>query len=552
MTSTLDSGESLDPAPEKVQESEPPPPSEASAQPVLKPRSKAKSVSSSAEEASVAQNPYDRGSADGSRKSAPARPPPPASIYVSCRTRVAPDGGAEPSVQPPALGADRKRSPLPPRPARPPPPSIYYDRYASLKKPVDDGVDGSSQQQDQPGETSEKAASDNADCAAGSLADPGTPANPDTPADPDTPAVPPRLSLRNLAWAPSAVYESSPSQEHPRPPPLFTPPSPPLQTTESIYCEIEFPPYLTILPDEDQHLVPSRSPSQAEASSRAPTRQHTSKDSEEIYVMLRWLRKTSKLDHMAPSVYGLSIEEEIRAFEQRANNVKQALRLFNLLMIKRHEVLRDQISQFRSYASVLDKGQKKTNTLKVAGGTTGAVGGFMAVLGIALAPVTVGASLVATAVGAGMVAAAGGIGAHASNTTKNAVSRTAMENLVEDYRAKVVDLEHCLEFILSGMSELHRHDLARLQRAGTRTEAVRVALLSQTVLRNGMKFGGRTTAERLLQAFAQELESYFKVKDPQQLKKSRKSKFSGRVHLLAQNLQDELDYLNQIWERFSL
>ncbi|XP_067426735.1 apolipoprotein L6-like [Thunnus thynnus] len=262
---------------------------------------------------------------------------------------------------------------------------------------------------------------------------------------------------------------------------------------------------------------------------------------------------------MAPSLFGLSIEEEIRSFNQRAMNVKQALHLYNLLMMKRNEILRVKISEFTSISDNLDKVQKKSKTMGIAGGTTGAVGGVTAVVGIALAPVTMGASLIATAVGAGMVASAGGMGAHAAKANNNTANRTTVEKLVNDYMANIVDMERCLDFILSGMNELRRHDLARLQRAGAQPDALKIAHLSQSVFRSSMNNGGRTSvahtagmsSERLLQAFAKEMDLYFKVKDDQKLRQSNKSKFSGRVRLLAQNLQDELDHLNCMWEMFS-
>lgn len=254
------------------------------------------------------------------------------------------------------------------------------------------------------------------------------------------------------------------------------------------------------------------------------------------------------------TVYLLSL---CRSFNERAMNVRKALRLYNLLMMKRCERLRALIQDFKSISSSLDKMQKKTKNMSIAGGTTGAVGGVTAVLGIALAPVTMGTSLIATAVGAGMVASAGGMGAQAVKANKKVVNRMAVEKLVYDYKEKVVDLEYCLDFILSGMNELRRHDIARLQRAGAPIDAVKMANLSQAVISNSMNHrraaGAQTggmSSERLLQAFLKEMDTYFTEKDGQKLKKSNESKFSGRVRLLSENLQDELDHLNRMWESF--
>lgn len=248
-----------------------------------------------------------------------------------------------------------------------------------------------------------------------------------------------------------------------------------------------------------------------------------------------------------------------RSFSQRAMNVRKALRLYNLLMMKRNEGLRDLITEFSSISNSLDKVEKKTKTMSIAGGTTGAVGGMTAVLGIALAPMTMGTSLIATAVGAGMVASAGGIGAQAAKANKKIVNRMTVEKLVCDYKANVVDLEHCLHFILSGMNELRRHDIPRLQRARAHTDALKMAHLSQSVMRHNVNNdrntsvaqAGGLSSGRLLQAFDKEIDQYFTEGEGQKLKKSSKSKFSGRVRLLAQNLQDELEHLNRMWEMFS-
>lgn len=245
-----------------------------------------------------------------------------------------------------------------------------------------------------------------------------------------------------------------------------------------------------------------------------------------------------------------------RSFEQKAADLRKALHLYNLLMMKRNESLRDNLAEFSSISSSLDKMQKKKKTMGIAGGTTGAVGGVATVLGIALAPVTMGTSLIATAVGAGMVASAGGMGAHtAKQAKKKNVTRTAVEKLVGDYLLNIMDVEHCLDFILSMMSELRRHDLPRLQRAGVQTETLKLAHLSQSVIRSRNSVrkvsASGMSSERLLWVFAKELDQYFTENHGQKLKTSCRSRFSGRVRLLAENLQDELDRLNCMWEMFS-
>lgn len=235
--------------------------------------------------------------------------------------------------------------------------------------------------------------------------------------------------------------------------------------------------------------------------------------------------------------------------------MKKGLRLFSILMMRRNENLREQIYELTDISDGLDKMLKKNKTMGIAGGTTGAVGGATAVLGLALAPVTLGASLIATAIGAGMVISAGGIGAHSIRANKKIVNRKAVERLVGDYRANIADLEHCLAFVLSGMNELRRHDFARLQRGGAQLDALKMAHLSQSVFKDDMNNKSSTptggmSSEKLLHDFAEEINEYFSTKTGQKLRKSKESSFSSRVRLLAQNLHDQLNHLNHMWELF--
>ncbi|XP_035471127.1 uncharacterized protein LOC118288766 isoform X2 [Scophthalmus maximus] len=463
----------------------------------------------------------------------------------------------EPTVTPPAVCTERNSNL--PCPKRPPLPSIYYGRPLSMKGKQCKSYTEESQQytistmQKTPDSPASSVEEMDLCGTYGEMATDST----------DRPAVPPRLSQSYLPRSASEC-ETSPPQTRP-PPPSFDPPPPPPSTwslPESEYSEIEHRPYLDVLPEDEDKMTQRRSMPRSELRyqiGRFSSHQQIIGDTDDINGMLRWLTRVSKSDYMTPSLYGLSIEEEIRSFNQRAMNVSKALRLYNLVMMKRNESLRNVITEFNSISNSLDKMKKRTKTINIAGGTTGAVGGVTAVLGIALAPVTMGASLIATAVGAGMVASAGGMGAHTAKANKKSVDKMKVEKLVYEYKAGVVDLERCLDFILSGMNELRRHDIGRLHRAGAQPDALKMAHLAQSVYSNNMNKERRTSAahpgglpsEGLLLAFAKELDQYFTEDDGQKLKKSNKSRFSGRVRLLVGNLLDQLQYLNRMWEMFS-
>ncbi|KAI4821807.1 hypothetical protein KUCAC02_007389 [Chaenocephalus aceratus] len=493
----------------------------------------------------------------------PVRPPPrpPLSKHMTSTTAV--DGGNhymnsqyEPNVRTAAVSPERK--PHSPGPACPPPPCIDYTTRSILKLP-----------------SVKKSSSDESPQSTNTYISftrpPSTVCDGEVTYSPDRPAVPPRIWDSSLTRSKS-IPEASPIQTRP-PPPCFTPPPPPSINTdsESMYSEIEQ--YLDILPeDEDKITVTSDRPAFGYQSGISTSPQRFSKwitcstplpqtklicFSQDIIGMCRWLKRVSKSDCMAPSLYGLSIEKEIRSFNERAMNVKKALRLYNLLMMKRSECMKNIITEFSTISENLDKMQKKTKSMDIAGGTTGAVGGVTAVLGIAFAPITLGASLIATVVGAGMLASAGGMGAHTAKTNKKKlVNRMTVEKLVYDYKGNVVEPELCLGFILSGMNELRRHDIARIQRAGAQTDALKVTHLAQTVFnmnydrRSSVPHTGGMASERLLLAFEKDMDLYFTEKEGQKLKKSIKSKFSGRVRLLSENLQEELNQMIRLWEKF--
>ncbi|KAL3987410.1 KRAB domain-containing zinc finger protein [Sarotherodon galilaeus] len=280
-------------------------------------------------------------------------------------------------------------------------------------------------------------------------------------------------------------------------------------------------------------------------------------DETDLNGLLTWFNRMITSSDSTLSLYGVSKEDEMSSISQRSMNVAKAWRLYNLLMSKRKEDLQKIIADFKSICEKLSKIKKNNKNMGIAGGTTASVGGVAAVVGIVLAPVTMGASLIATAVGAGMIASAGGMGAHAAIVSKKTVTRTAVEKLVNDYMEGVANLERCLDYIIFTVMELRRHGIARLESAGAHLDAVRMAYIlcngnSKTDIHLGRAAQpGGMSSEKLLQAFTKEMDLYFTEKNGQKLKKSNKSIFSGKVCLLADGLQEGLDYLIDMWKKLS-
>ncbi|XP_061606018.1 uncharacterized protein LOC133466389 isoform X2 [Phyllopteryx taeniolatus] len=324
-----------------------------------------------------------------------------------------------------------------------------------------------------------------------------------------------------------------------------------MSPTEPLYIELEEPRYLEILPSENDITFQVQGTSRPR---RGINNQIDFNANMDIQELVKWMRKLSKTAQIPPTLYGLSTEEEIRSLHQRTMNTTQVLRLFNVLMIQRSQHLRDYIFEFCSISELLEKADKNVKSMGIVGGTTGAVGGVAAVVGIALAPATMGASLVVAAVGVGMVGAAGGMGVRASKPNKKIEDRKIIEKLVNDYMLDVADIERCLNVILSELKELQRHDLVRLHQAGALPETLKVAQKLQSVINNitngrNNVYRSGTSSVLLLNAFVTEMDQYFKEKGrKKKLKKSNKSKLSARIQLLARNLQEELDYVNFVWK----
>ncbi|XP_077476163.1 uncharacterized protein LOC144089137 [Stigmatopora argus] len=266
--------------------------------------------------------------------------------------------------------------------------------------------------------------------------------------------------------------------------------------------------------------------------------------------LVKWLRHISEAAHVSPSLYGLSVEEEKRVFLQKNVIAKVALRVFHSRMMARSQRLQDSIRNLRSMVELLEKDKKKMKSIEIAGGTTGALGGVTALVGVALAPVTMGCSLVMTAVGVGMGVAAGGMGARVSKSNKKLGDRQILEKIVCDYLYDLADIELCLKMIISQSNELQKHDLEKLQLAGMLPCDLTVAQKLRSIMHHVKNVNrSELSSVRLLNEFAKESDEYYKEKGSKKtLRKSTKSRFASRIHFLARNLQEDLDYLHLVWK----
>ncbi|KAM4555548.1 uncharacterized protein PAE49_014558 [Odontesthes bonariensis] len=101
--------------------------------------------------------------------------------------------------------------------------------------------------------------------------------------------------------------------------------------------------------------------------------------------------------------------------------------------------LQKKLDVLRALADGLERIHENTTIGSLAGGVIGAVGGITSIVGLILAPFTLGASLIVTGVGVG-VGAVGGITAGASNITNmvnQSSDRKAVRTVIKEFQQKI-------------------------------------------------------------------------------------------------------------------
>ncbi|XP_076122036.1 uncharacterized protein LOC143102376 isoform X4 [Alosa pseudoharengus] len=267
------------------------------------------------------------------------------------------------------------------------------------------------------------------------------------------------------------------------------------------------------------------------------------------------LSKWTKTMEMHPAPFTrysrpMTVEEKTRWLNQTAQRVCKSLTYFQFMLPGRRDTLRWHISELREIADKVEKSSQKHRMMGIGGGTGSAIGGVTAVVGIALAPVTMGVSLIATAVGAG-VAVAGGMGASSAVKKKKykGADRKRGEDIMKAYRDQVTDLEESLTIVRTGMEELMRHDLT-----GASEEAAWMAQVAEAASRYGKPGSAKPTVlstDNILKEFNVFPEVY-STSDGEKQKKTTDKKFASKVRTAAEQLQEGLNDMNCACETFSL
>ncbi|XP_070974668.1 uncharacterized protein [Oncorhynchus clarkii lewisi] len=288
--------------------------------------------------------------------------------------------------------------------------------------------------------------------------------------------------------------------------------------------------------------------------------------------LMDWWGTVEQWEDM-PQEDDLTEKEEAKAFAVTAEKVRKGIRVFNKLFSERAESLWQHVIDLNSIADALDCFNKKTKIAQITGGSTSAVGGVCTIVGLALAPVTMGTSLIITAVGLS-VATAGGLtsaGAGLSNTVNNSMDRKKVEAIVTDYQKKMTDINKCMLFIKQGIESLRRFDLLKMKKHAYNRDFPGLnniyedgAMAGKAILINANEIMrvvqianvAGSTAARAVQIASMAtgvltglfvgMDIYFVAKDSKELKKGAKSEFAAKIREVATQLHDGLVELNSI------
>uniref|UniRef100_A0A3B1IUV1 Uncharacterized protein n=1 Tax=Astyanax mexicanus TaxID=7994 RepID=A0A3B1IUV1_ASTMX len=399
-------------------------------------------------------------------------------------------------------------------------------------------------------------------------------ASENTPCRPGSPKslhrLPEQELYQNTNPQPVTDHYYSIPRRPPPPPPLNKPPRPPVQRSIS---EPQMPSGLYVLPAEmSQFRSPEtfqsvQTPYNGQTASPLFTSPDPANQASPEYHNTEELERDDGWNKLQRSVEShrimsgldplqcLSPETVSRYLTNLAIQMRLALCFFHSMMLISGEKLRSNITELHSIADNLDKVQKSTRAMGIAGGATGAVGGVAAVVGIALAPVTMGASLIATVVGAGATVAGTGLGAGAAvkKNKSDKVDRKRLERVVQEYQTNITEVEKRLCFILSGMAQIHSYDVTRLPSLDA--EAAWVVRLVDKVYQENASLSSGTFQNQVLnmsvlKAFELWLDIFF-TDNGQKFKKGLKSKFGENIRTMARQLQEGLDQVYKMWELFT-
>ncbi|KAG7326877.1 hypothetical protein KOW79_010278 [Hemibagrus wyckioides] len=283
----------------------------------------------------------------------------------------------------------------------------------------------------------------------------------------------------------------------------------------------------------DSHLLYQRSNSFPEQSSA-----QSQQDAEDNEDFIGWWNSEEPWKE-----YPDTKENDAITFTQKAKNLKNAVKVYDYLLIEHGANLQGHILDLDEVANSIDKVHKGVKIAGITGGAAGAVGVAAAVGGIILAPLTAGASLAVTAVGVGVAAAGGVTGASAAITNKvhTNMDRKKVETILQEHCTHIEEIEKCVKVIGTNIEGLKKYNLSTLK--GVDWTAVKMARMAHKLGDSVGAIGAVSKSSGMIQGFSLGMDMYFNKEDSKQLKKGSETKFAKQIRKISKNMQTSLDEL---------
>ncbi|XP_026186117.1 uncharacterized protein LOC113144342 isoform X1 [Mastacembelus armatus] len=165
------------------------------------------------------------------------------------------------------------------------------------------------------------------------------------------------------------------------------------------------------------------------------------------------------------------------------------------------EDLQAKLNKLRGLADSLERVHQGATIISLAGGVIGAMGGVTSIVGLILAPFTLGASLIVTGVGVG-VSVLGGVTAGASNITNmvnQSSDRKAVRSIIKEFEEKISAVVTWLQQIGKSLQTI-RNRYGSINMTDTADSMFSDNNLTRLSLRAGRGLGGIPELIRLIQA----------------------------------------------------
>lgn len=220
-------------------------------------------------------------------------------------------------------------------------------------------------------------------------------------------------------------------------------------------------------------------------------------------------------------------------------------------------------------ADNLESVHQGATTGSLTGGVIGAVGGITSIVGIALAPFTLGTSLVVTAIGAG-VGVAGGVTAGVSNITNivnQSSDRKAVQSIIKEFNEKINAVALWLQEISNSLQIISRccssdmpndEDSSLNARFGTKVgksisellQLLRVVSIGRIAAQASRAVCVAAAATSVLSALFVAADIFFIAMDAKEIRNMRQTEARSEIMKFVQSVRDASKELQQVLDEF--